>query len=38
MKELNKKEITSSVFGAGDCWGIDIKAGESSICIGVHVE
>ena len=38
MKELNKKEITNSVFGAGDCWGIGIKAGEYSVCIGVNVE
>ena len=38
MKELKKKEIVKSVFGAGDCWGIGIKAGENSICIGVNVE
>ena len=38
MKELSRKEILSNVFGAGDCWGLGFKFGDTSVCLGTHIE
>ena len=37
MKEINNKDL-KAVIGAGACYGYDIYAGDSKVCIGVYVD